>query len=406
LKHGVLLLVDSFNQGGSERQAVQLARLLSESGRFRVHLASIHAEGVLRAEAERLETGEIASYPLTSFYDRNYLIQVRRLAKSLRKLNVSILHTNDFYTNIFGMTAAAVARVPVRIASRRESAVRSRAQRFVERSAYRLADAVIANCEEVRQQLIHVEGLPASKAVTLYNGLDMQRLTPLSDLRREQRLALFGLPTDERRRFVTIVANLRLDLKDHPTFLRAARRVREAVPDAAFVLAGEGGLTEQLKALARELGIERDTFFIGHCAHVPELLAASDVCVLSSRAEGFSNSILEYMAAARPVVATDVGGAREAIIEGETGHLVSAGDDAALAARIISLLEEPERAREMGERGRRRVVENFSCEAQLERTEKLYERLLASRGRALLKQSKAGHVRFDDGAAHEERLSR
>ncbi|HEY0077651.1 MAG TPA: glycosyltransferase [Pyrinomonadaceae bacterium] len=406
MKHGVLILVDSFNQGGSERQAVQLARLLTESGRFRVHMASIHAEGVLRAEAERLEMGEIPSYPLTSFYDRNYLTQLRRLARDLRRLNISILHTNDFYTNIFGMTAAAVARTPVRIASRRESAVRSRAQRFVERSAYRLAHAVIANCEEVRRQLVRIEGLPAAKAVTLYNGLDMQRLTPRAGLSRDEMLALFGLPTDERRRFVTIVANLRLDLKDHPTFLRAARRVRERVPDAAFVLAGEGGLTGGLKALARELGLERDTFFIGHCAHVPELLAVSDVCVLSSRSEGFSNSILEYMAAARPVVATDVGGAREAILEGETGHLVSVGDDEALAARIISLLEEPERARRMGEQGRRRILENFSCEAQLERTEKLYERLLASRGRSMSGQPRREQVRFDDGAAREERVSR
>jgi len=132
-----------------------------------------------------------------------------------------------------------------------------------------------------------------------------------------------------------------------------------------------------LQALAEELGIGRDVFFIGRCEQVAELLAVSEVCVLTSKAEGFSNAILEYMAAGRAVVATDVGGAREAVVEGDTGLLVPAGDDAAMAERIISLLGEPERAREMGERARRSVKEKFSCEAQLARTVNLYDELMA-----------------------------
>jgi L-malate glycosyltransferase len=167
--------------------------------------------------------------------------------------------------------------------------------------------------------------------------------------------------------------------------------VHRAVPEAAFVIAGEGALLGELRALAATLGIEGATFFIGRCQRVAELLSISDVCVLSSRAEGFSNSILEYMAAGCPVVATDVGGAREAMIENETGHLVAAGDDEALAARIISLLRHPERAREMGARGRRIVSEKFSCEAQLERTQNLYERLLAQSKRVAT--SKVGDIR-------------
>lgn len=379
MRHSVLQLVDSFNQGGSERQAVQLARLLHESGRFRVHVAALDGGGVLREEVERLALGEITSYPLTSFYDANALRQLRRLAAHLRRTGVSVVHTHDFYTNIFGMAAAALARVPVRIASRRESAVRSARQRAVERAAYRVAHAVVANCEEVRRQLVEVEGLKAGKTVTLYNGLDTERLTPPSGLTREETLRSFGLPADEGRQFVTIVANMRLALKDHPTFLRAARRVRESVPGAAFVLAGEGELTEDLRGLAAELGLSEHAFFTGRCARVAELLSVSGVCVLSSTAEGFSNSILEYMAAARPVVATDVGGAREAIVEGVTGHVVRPGDDESLAARIAGLLRDPARAREMGEAGRRRVEEKFSTAAQLERTEALYERLLAAR---------------------------
>lgn len=375
MKRNVLELIPSFHQGGSERQCVQLTRLLHEGGRYRVHLAALDGTGTLRAEAEQIGLGEIAAFPLTSFYDRNAATQLRRFARLLREREIEVLHAHDFYTNIFGMAGAALARVPVRIAARRESAVRSPRHRFIERSAYRLAHAVVANCEEVRQQLI-AEGVSADKTITIHNGLNLERVALPADFAREEARAALNLPRAEHHKLVTIVANLRIDLKDHPTFLRAARRVHEAVPDARFVLAGEGDLTSPLRTLAAELGLGEAALFIGRCQRVAELLALSDVCVLSSKAEGFSNSILEYMAAGRPVVATDVGGAREAIIEGETGYLVQSGDDEALAARIVSLLREPERARAMGARGRQVVEEKFSSGAQLERTLNLYEKLL------------------------------
>lgn len=375
----ILQLINSFHQGGSERQAVQLARLLAGSNRHRLRVACLERRGVLLDEALQLGLPEIPEYPLTSFYDANAVRQLRRFAAYLREHRVEVVHTHDFYTNVFGMAAATLARVPVRIASRREtSGMRSRAQKKIERSVYRLAHTIVANAEAVRRVLID-EGVSDEKIFTVYNGLDLERLTPKADGGRESLLRLFNLPHEETRRFVTIVANLRHDVKDHPTFLRAARRVRAAVPDAAFVVAGEGELTQPMRSLAAQLEIEHDVFFTGRCKDVAALLAVSDVCVLSSRAEGFSNAILEYMAAARPVVATDVGGAREAIVEGETGFLVAAGDDEAMAERIIRLLREPEKARRMGHSGRLRVEQKFSCAAQLENTLNLYERLLASK---------------------------
>lgn len=373
----VLQLVGSFHQGGSERQAVQLARLLAQSGRFRVHVATLDGAGILRSEVERLRLGDIPEFALTSFYDRRMLEQLRRFARLLREREVAVVHTHDFYTNVFGMAGAMLARVPVRIASRRETGgMRTGAQKFVERRAYDLAHAVVANAAAVRDGLV-AEGVRAAKIEVVYNGLDAARLRPPPGLARAQLLERAGLPRElEGRRLVTIVANLRHDVKDHPMFLRAARRVKDEVTKAAFVLAGEGELTEPLRALAARLGLAPDAFFTGRCERVAELLAASDVCVLTSKAEGFSNAILEYMAAARPVVATDVGGAREAIIEGETGYIVPPGDDAGLAARVVSLLKDPALACALGERGRRVVEEKFSCGAQLERIERLYERLL------------------------------
>lgn len=377
MKLNALQLIGSFHQGGSERQAVQLTGLLHERGRYHVRIACLDGKGLLREDVERLGLGEIPEYPLKSFYDRQMATQLRRFVQFLKEQEIAVVQTHDFYSNVFGMAAAALAHVPVRIAARRETGgVRSAAQKLVERGAFRLAHTVVANCEAVRQQVI-AEGTRAEKVVTIYNGLEMGRVAPGPNFRRDEALAFFGLPRDSARRFVTIVANLRLPVKDYPTFLRAARRVQEAVPEAAFVIAGEGELTEPMRAFAGELGLAENAFFIGRCADVARLLAVSDVCVLSSRAEGFSNSILEYMAAGRPVIVTDVGGAHEAVIEGETGYIVPPGDDAAMAERVIALLRGPERAREMGEHGRRLVEEKFSCTAQLEKTEELYDRLLA-----------------------------
>jgi glycosyltransferase involved in cell wall biosynthesis len=376
-KRNILLFIGSFEMGGAESQAVQLARLLVEDGRYGVHIACMNKSGVLLEEVERLGLGEIPEYRLTSFYDRNTFRQLRRFRSFLREREIDVVHAQDFYTNVFGIMGAALARVPVRIAFRGETGGwRTPAQNRVERISFRLAHAVHANAEAVKQYLLK-DGVPESKIVVIYNGLDMARVTPHADLPREQLLSMFGLPREPRRRFVSIVANMRHDVKDHPMFLRAAARVHAEIPEAAFVLAGEGELTDALRAQAARLGIERDTFFTGRCERVAELLAVSDVCVLSSKAEGFSNSILEYMAAARPVVVTDVGGAREAVVEGETGYLVSSGDDEAMAARIVELLNDPERARTMGERGRSRVEQKFSDRAQLENTRDLYDRLLA-----------------------------
>jgi glycosyltransferase involved in cell wall biosynthesis len=382
LKPAVLQLIDSFHQGGSERQAVQLTRLLQQSGRFKVRMACLNPAGVLRAEIERLDLGEIPAFPLNSFYDANAVKQLRRFRSWVKSEKIEVLHAHDFYTNIFGVTGGAIARVPVRIASRREtSGMRTGAQARAQHFAYSLAHQIVANSSAVKEKLIE-EGNAREKIALVPNGLDVARLEPPNELSRVETLGLLGLPPGiQNRKFVTIVANMRHDVKDYPMFLRSAQRVSGAVANAAFLLAGEGELMGSLRDLAASLGLAEHTYFLGRCEKIAELLSISDVCVLSSKAEGFSNSILEYMAAGRPVVATDVGGAREAIVEGETGYLVQSGDDAKMAERVISLLTQPDKASSMGSEGRRVVEKEYSCEAQLKRTEELYERLLATNGR-------------------------
>jgi glycosyltransferase involved in cell wall biosynthesis len=377
-KRNVCLLLNSFDQGGAEGQILLLTRLLQEGGRYRPHLACLRREGVLLDEALRLGVGDIPEFPLTGFYNRNMAVQLRRFAAFLREREMSVVHTDGFYTNVFGLMGAALARVPARVGFRGETAGwRTPAQDLTERLAFRLAHVIHANSEAVKQYLLE-HGVAAKRIMVVYNGVDTERVTPASDHTRRDALERLGLPQDETRRYITIVANMRHEVKDHPMFLHAAQRVRAVMPQAAFVMAGEGELVPSLRALAAELGLAQDTFFIGRCDNIPLLLSVSDICVLSSKAEGFSNSILEYMAAARPVVVTDVGGAREVVAEGESGYLVKSGDDRKMAARIISLLQEPERAREMGQHGRQIVLQKFSTIVQLERTQEMYDLTLAA----------------------------
>ncbi len=383
MKKNVLELSGTFLQGGSERQCVQLSRLLHEEGSFRVFVGCLDRGGnasELLSEVEQLGIKEIPEFKLTSFYDANFLQQVKRCAEFIKINEISVVHTHDFYTNIFGMFAAFFARVPARIASKRETQNRTKNQFLIERQVFRLADKIVVNAEAVKQFLVQ-SGVAREKIVTVYNGLDLQRMQPPQNAKREEILREIGLPIAEEIQFVTIVANLRSDVKNHRMFLQAAQKVNKAIESVAFVLAGKGELTESLKSFARDLNIEKNVFFIGGCEKVGELLSVSNVCVLSSKSEGFSNSILEYMSAAKPVVVTRVGGASEAVIDGETGFLVESGDDEAMAKRLVELLQNPEKAKRFGARGRQIVEENFSLAAQLAKTLELYDGLLTEKAK-------------------------
>lgn len=374
----VLQLVSSFQQGGSERQAVQLTRLLMEDNRYRVHIACLDKGGALFDEIAALGFKDVPEFKLTSFYNRHALAQWQKFARYLRANRIDIVQTHDFYSNIFGIVGATLARTRGRIAARREiTGWRTANQKRIERVVYRLSNAVIANAGAVKKQLL-AEGVSAEKIHVVHNGMDLNRIPVLTDIDRTEVLRSYGETIPSEAKIVLIVANMHHPVKDHPTFLRAAQKVRASVPEAHFVLAGEGELMSDLKRQASDSGLSERAHFIGRCERVAELLNVSDVCVLSSTSEGFSNSILEYMAAARPVVVTDVGGAREAVMEGESGFIVAARDAETLAARITYLLENPERAKQMGAHGRQIVEQNFSLKAQLARTVAVYEKLLTA----------------------------
>lgn len=370
----VLQLIGSFNQGGSERQAVQLVKLLQADGAYNVRVGCLSKEGVLLKEVKELGLPEIPEFPLNNFYDANMLRQVRSCAKYLRENKIDLIHTHDFYTNIFGMLAGRLARTPARVASKRETdGMRSVTQKAMEKNAYIFAHSVVANAAAIKQHLVD-RGVRENKIEVIHNGLDPARLAVDPKRSREGILSVLGLPMGKK--LVTIVANLRHPVKNIPMFLRAAQIVSGAIPDAAFVIAGEGELMSEMKAMTAELRIASRVYFLGRCAKIAELLSVSYAGVLSSTSEGFSNSILEYMAAALPVVATRVGGAEEAVVEAETGFLVPSDDHDAMAERLIELLKNTHKASRLGGRGRSKVYLDFSLNRQLQSTRALYEKLL------------------------------
>ena len=372
MKTNILQFIGSFHQGGSERQVVQLTRLLLEDETFNVFLATLNKEGVLLDELEKKGFTDIPEFKLTSFFNLNFLRQVRKCAKFLREKKIGIVHTHDFYTNIFGILSAKYAGIPVKIASKRETGgMRSATQNRIEKFVFKTADIITVNAEAVKKYLV-VRGISPTKIEITYNGLDLEYLKP-KETNRGIICEKLNLPRDQNARFITLVANLRHEVKNQEMLLDVAKKIRDDFPNAHFVFAGEGDRKRILEKMAEELGVSENTHFIGRCDLVSELLSISYACVLTSTAEGFSNSILEYMAAVKPVIATNVGGAREVIVEGETGYLIESGDSDAMASRLLNLLKNPENSAKMGTKGRRVIEEKFSTETQLERIVSLYK---------------------------------
>ena len=372
MRKNVLQLVGSFHQGGSERQAVQLARLLKDDGSVNVHVAAMRREGALLEEVRRIGFDDIEEFRITSFYHPDFVSAVSRCARFILDNRIDIVHAHDFYTNVFAAAVSIAAKIRLGIASKRETGgLRSPAQNLVEKLAFRRAHKIVANSGAVKKYLVG-EGVPSDKISVVHNGLDLDRMTPRSSDREEICRAL-GLPGDGSLKFVTLVANLRHRVKNQFLLLRAAATLAPEIENVHFVLAGEGELRAGLESSAQRLGISEKVHFIGACDRVPDLLSISSVGVLTSFHEGFPNVVLEYMSAGLPVVATNVGGVSEVLEDGREGFIIPSDDDGALADRLRDLLRDEAKATEFGRAGMDKVVNGFSTPAQLARTLELYE---------------------------------
>ena len=228
------------------------------------------------------------------------------------------------------------------------------------------------NSDAVRRDVERTERHWEGKFRKIYNGV-----APIEPWTPEEAMAFRrreGIPADA---LVALCVSNFYPYKGHEELVEAAARVVPAFPNVIFLLVGrDSGTMEATRARVRERGIEGSVRFVGSRTDVPDLLRASDLFVHPSREEGFSNAILEAMAAGLPVVACDVGGNPEAVVDGETGRLVPPRDAGGVCRRDWRNCSRTESKRKaMGEAGRRRATERFSLDRMVGEMESLYESL-------------------------------
>jgi glycosyltransferase involved in cell wall biosynthesis len=357
------IVLTSFDPGGTERQMTELIARLDRS-RFEVFVACFRREGAWLPKVERA-AAEVAAFPLRGFASPSTATQFLRFARWCRDRRLAILHACDFYANVFALPGAALARIPLRIGSRRDLVLpgRSAAQHRLQRMGYRHAHRVVANSQAAAAQVV-AEGLRADRVVVIPNGIDMARYR--------------AAPHRPARRVVTSVANLRRE-KGHDVLIAAAARVMRAHPDVVFHLVGGGPMRDALERQARDLGVAEAVRFLGHREDVPQLLYDSDVFVLPSLSEAFPNGVVEAMAAGLPVVASEVGGIPELITNGGTGMLVPPGDPQELATAIIRLLSDPAAASALSTAARATIERRYSFDRMVAAFEALYLGALPAR---------------------------
>ncbi|ALA59058.1 glycosyltransferase [Nitrospira moscoviensis] len=367
--------------GGTERQVLNVTGGLDPSG-FAVQLGCFgHHRDQVAVESVGVP---VTLYPVDSLYGLRTLRQVLRLSADLKRQRIDILHAYNFYANVFAVPAARLARVPVVLAAIRDTGGQlTPRQRRTNKLACRLADRVVVNAEAIKAGLI-AEGYRPDRIVVLHNGIVCHPLKTAEE-RRAVRHAL-GVPADAP--LVGVVARISR-AKGLEYFVQAARAVLDRTPDARFLLVGDTNIDrpyrEDLQRLSCRLGLNDRLMFTGFRTDIPDLLSALTVSVLPSLEEGLSNALLESMAAAVPVVATNVGGNPEVVVDGVTGLLVPPKHPAALAQAIGRVLDAPVLAQSMGRAGRRRVLDHFTNERMIRKMQRLYEELL--------EQARAGRPR-------------
>jgi len=369
----IAYVIGELGKGGAEYQLYELVRGLDRA-RIDPTVLVLAAGGYWAGRIRELGVvvDEIAGRGSAD------LGRLRRLRAALRRLAPDVLHTVLWSGNCYGRMAAIGLGIPVVIAAERNVIARPAWQVAIERVLDRSTDAYLVNSGAVADGLVTRERLPAAKIRVVHNGIDLTRLPPFSlDRVAARRAAGF----DPRRRLVAQVGRLTAQ-KDYPTFLAAAARVARQVADVDFLVVGEGELRVELEAEVGRLDLGGRVRFLGLRHDVPALLGAVDVLALTSRWEGLPNVVIEAMATGAVAVATDVGGARELLVSGETGFIVPPGDAGAVADAVLAALRTPEAAFRIATAARRRIETEFTVDAMVRRTMELYERCLARTGPA------------------------
>ena len=359
----IAVVMTSFDAGGTERQMIELARRLDRR-QWDVHLACLNPRGSWQARAA--EAAPVTAFPISGFGRPDTCRQALAFARWCTRHDIQIVHTVDFYSNVFALPAAAFARVPVRIGSRRgQNMDRSPAQLAMQRAAYLCAHIVVANSRASAARLARERVRTASVRI-IPNGLDLTAFPPAG-------------PRPSRRHVLT-VANLRPE-KGYDVLVEAAALVLKRFPDAQFHCVGGGPERSRIERRIVERGVAHAFSLPGPQDDIAARLSAADIFVLPSRTESMPNALLEAMAAGLPVVASAVGGIPEVVDDGRTGLLYDANDPRLLAEHLCALMNDAALADALGDRARRETHARYSIDTMVSAFASLYLRELQGRGR-------------------------
>jgi glycosyltransferase involved in cell wall biosynthesis len=374
----VATLVDRLGtHGGAERLAVQVAERLDPARFERTLCASRfsvdeRASGAVAPALAELQDAGVRFLGLDR-RSRAELWAWRPLLSLLREEKIDVLHAHKFGSNVWGVLLGRLARVPVVIAHEHSWSYEGQPlRRLIDHHVIaRGSDAFIAVSREDRRRMIEIERIAPKDVRFVPNGIPAPPAASGRDVRSE-----LGIAADAP---VVGTVGFLVPLKALDVLVRAASQLAPEFPGLKVLVVGEGEERARLEALVAELGLDGTVLLPGHRADVPDVLASFDVAVLCSDSEGSPLSVLEYMEAGKPVVATRVGGVPDLIDDGVHGLLVERRDHAGLADAVASLLRDRERAARIGERARKRRRREFDIEVMVRALEDLYVELYSAK---------------------------
>jgi glycosyltransferase involved in cell wall biosynthesis len=359
-REAVLHLAKIAGISGAETHLLSLLPSLRERG-WDVRLLQLHANEPGAFEfADELRARGVPVDMIRLRADVDPLA-FTRVAAYLARARPLILHTHLVHADVYGQLAGALAGVPRRISTKHgfNEFRENRGFAIADRAVGGLAHLHIAISRGLARYLADVEGFDETDFAIVHYGI----------------VPGAGPEPGPDEPLLLCVGRL-IPIKGHVVLLRAFAEARREVPELTLEVAGRGPLEPALKALAKELGIEDAVQFLGYVSPIADAIDRSAAVVVPSLGEGFGMVALEAMERARPVVAADIGGLGELVVDGETGLLVASGEAEPLARALVEIASDPERRRAMGEAGRRRALEQFAEQRNVERTELLYEALL------------------------------
>jgi glycosyltransferase involved in cell wall biosynthesis len=381
MKIKVCYLIGTLNTGGAEGQVVELIRQLDRS-RFEPSLVLETCAGTERVIGlvPDVKILHPSAQPGRTVLKRAHHATraLRLLCSHLSQIRPDILHAFLHVTVTFAGAARLLRGSPCMIASRRSLVdvyrPNRRLEAFADVIATRAADFVLGNSEAIIQEVVRLDGVPESRTQVIYNGVDTERFSPS---KRPGFRGQFGW--SEEHVVFGMVANF-IPYKRHEDFVRAAALIHAANPRARFLLLGEDrGEMPTVQQAIEEAGLAPYIKILPG-TKTPELaFAAMDVYICASETEGFSNVLLEAMATGLPVIATDVGGNREAVAEGVNATLVGAHAPEQIARAAVELATKPDLLRQFSLSSRSRAEELFSLHKMVHAHEQLYTQLVSQK---------------------------